>query len=283
MIWRPLAHWLAGRRRARPIPPGLWQSTLARYPFLSGLDAGARQRLHALSEQFLAHKEFYGAAGLVVTDELAVAIAAQACLPLLHIDIHPDGSRRSGSSPLAWYDDFVGVVVQPGDVVARRETTDDVGVVHHYEEVIAGEAMERGPVMLSWAAVADAGNSADAGYNLVIHEFAHKIDMADGAADGCPPLPAGFLGAASSTQARTRWNALWQPAYEAFREKVIIAERFGGEPTWLDPYGAQAPDEFFAVACEAYFVNRARFSEDFGSLLPVLDAFFGTASGPPRG
>ncbi len=283
MILRRLAQWLPVRRRTRPIPLALWQATLDGYPFLAALDTGARDRLCVLAEQFLAEKEFHGAADLVVTDQMAVAIAAQACLPLLHIDVRPDALHRPGSSPLAWYGDFVGVVVQPGDVVARREATDDAGVVHHYDEVIAGEAMDRGPVMLSWPAVAAAGASADAGFNLVIHEFAHKIDMADGAADGCPPLHAGFMGAASAAQARARWHALWQSAYEEFREKVIIAERFGGPPTWLDPYGAEAPDEFFAVACEAYFVNRKRFSDEFGSLRPVLDAFFGTGSLLPGG
>jgi len=282
MIWRRLAQWLPVRRRARPIPPGLWQTTVERHPFLAALDIGARDSLRVLAEQFLAEKEFHGAAGLVVTDEMAVAIAAQACLPLLHIHVRPDALHRPGSSPLTWYGDFVGVVVQPGEVVARREAMDDAGVVHHYDEVIAGEATDRGPVMLSWPAVAEAGSSADAGFNLVIHEFAHKIDMADGAADGCPPLHAGFMGAATAAQARARWHTLWQPTYETFREKVIVAERFGGEPTWLDPYGAESPDEFFAVACEAYFVNRERFSADFGNLLPVLDAFFGTGSLFPR-
>jgi MtfA peptidase len=128
--------------------------------------------------------------------------------------------------------------------------------------------------MLSWPDVADAGTSAEQGYNVVIHEFAHKIDMRDGEPDGCPPLPAGFLGGASARAARTAWLAVLEPAYEAFREKAIIAERFSGEPTWLDPYGAEALDEFFAVACEAYFVNPPRFASEFPTLKPLFDAFF---------
>jgi len=94
----------------------------------------------------------------------------------------------------------------------------------------------------------------------------HKIDMKNGAPDGCPPLP--------SRAARAAWQAAMQPAYEAFCEQVTIADRFGGQPPWLDAYGATAPAEFFAVACEAYFVNRERFTEDFAALTGLFDQFF---------
>jgi Mlc titration factor MtfA (ptsG expression regulator) len=120
--------------------------------------------------------------------------------------------------------------------------------------------------MLSWRDVDGAGASAEQGYNVVIHEFIHKIDMRDGAPDGCPPLP--------TQSARRAWLAVMQAEYDGFREKVIIAERFGGEAPWLDAYGAEAIDEFFAVACEAYFVNRPRFEADFPALAPLLDSFF---------
>jgi hypothetical protein len=246
--------WLKRRKpRAQPIPDALWAATLARYPFLAERPGAEIASLRELSGQFLAHKEFHGADGFAITDEVAVAIAAQAVLPVLHLG-------------LAWYDDFVGVVVHPDEVVAQRTVTDETGVVHEYEEVLAGEAMQGGPVMLSWRDVAQAGESADQGYNVVVHEFIHKIDMRDGAADGCPPLP--------SRARRQAWLATLEAAYEAFREKVVIAERFGGEPTWLDPYGASGIDEFFAVAGEAYFVNRARFAIEFPALLPLFDGFF---------
>jgi MtfA peptidase len=143
-------------------------------------------------------------------------------------------------------------------------------VVHDYEEILAGEAMHRGPVMLSWADVASAAAQAAAGYNVVIHEFVHKLDMRDGLADGCPPLP--------SVAARRHWQAVMQAEYEAFRERVVIAERFGGAAPWLDPYGAEAIDEFFAVACEAYFVSRTRFEAEFPRLVPLFDGFFSGAA-----
>ena len=82
------------------------------------------------------------------------------------------------------------------------------------------------------------------------------------------------MGTRSGRAAYEAWWAAWEPAYEQFREGVVMAERFGAERPWLDGYGATSPSEFFAVACEAYFVNRARFAQDFPALMPVLDAFF---------
>ncbi|MOA22261.1 Protein MtfA [compost metagenome] len=160
------------------------------------------------------------------------------------------------------------------DFGQRCQAVDEAGVVHHYTEVLLGEAMEGGPVMLSWQAVDDNRHSTQAGTNVVIHEFAHKIDMRNGAADGCPPLPPGFMGSSSLRAAHALWNAAWEPAYARFREQVIIAERFSGDRPWLDAYGATAPAEFFAVACEAYFVNRVQFAQEFPTLEPQLAAFF---------
>lgn len=249
--------WLRKRRAQRAIPEGMWRDVLARYPFLSQRPEAEIRRLRELASQFLADKEFHGANGLVITDAVALAIAAQAVLPVLNLG-------------LAWYDDFVGIVVHPEEVLARRTVTDEHGVVHHYSEVLAGEAMEGGPVMLSWADVDSAGSTAEQGYNVVIHEFIHKIDMRDGAPDGCPPL--------ASAAARRAWLAVMRAEYDTFREKVIIAERFGGQPPWLDAYGAEGIDEFFAVACEGYFVNRPRFEGEFAALVPLFDSFFGNTS-----
>lgn len=245
--------WLRRRRSVPEIPDPLWRATLARYPFLAERRAGDVQRLRTLAAQFLAHKEFHGAGGLAITDEIALAIAAQAVLPVLHLG-------------LDWYDDFVGIVVHADEVLARRSTVDDTGVVHDWNEVLAGEAMERGPVMLNWHDVAHAGATADTGFNVVIHEFVHKIDLRDGAPDGCPPLP--------SREARRQWLAVLEAQYAQFREQVIKAERFGEPPPWLDDYGATAIDEFFAVACEAYFVNRERFTREFPQLTKLFDGFY---------
>ena len=235
------------------LPEDLWQATLQRYPFLARRSAAELQQLRSMVVQFLRHKEFTGAHGLSVSDEMAVAIAAQACVPVLHLG-------------LSWYDDFKGIVVHAGAMLATRERIDRAGVVHRYSEALLGEAMQGGPVTLSWQDVAAAGDSADAGHNVVIHEFVHKIDMRDGLADGCPPL--------RSRKAHTTWHGVMQPAYDRFCEQVALAHRFGGEAPWLDAYGTTAPAEFFAVSCEAYFVNRDRFTQDFPDLTALFDAFF---------
>lgn len=236
------------RRRAlarRAIPDPLWDATLARFPFLAARPAPQRQRLRDITTLFLDRKEFTGANGFKVTDEVAVAIAAQACLPILQLG-------------LELYDGFVGIVVQPGEVVARRQQMDDDGVVHLYDEVLVGEAMEGGPVMLSWPDVAGAGETAVYGFNVVIHEFVHKLDMLDGASDGVPALSGG-------ARARQRWLDVMQPAYEEHLDAVEAEE-----DTFLDPYGAHGPDEFFAVAAEAFFVAP----QAFRAWHPELHALF---------
>jgi hypothetical protein len=178
---------------------------------------------------FLSQKEFAGAAGQVVTDEIAVAIAAQACLPVLNLG-------------LDWYDGFVGIVVHPDEVVARREVTDDDGVVHAYDEALSGEAMPGGPVMLSWPDVLAAGDDDELPYNVVIHEFAHVLDMRDGEADGVPPM--------TDSQDRKAWLAALEEAYGAHCDDVDA-----GLDGVVDPYGAEGPEEFFAVSSESFFVQ----------------------------
>lgn len=232
----------------RAIPDPLWQLTLARYPFIASRSADDLQRLRELSTLFLADKEFAGMQGLEVDDGMAVAIAAQACLPILSLG-------------LPHYDGFKGIVVHPDVVVARREVMDEDGVVHHYDEELSGEAMEGGPVMLSWRDVADAGDSAAWGYNVVVHEFAHVLDMRDGAADGVPLLP--------DRAARERWLAVLEPEWQAFCERVDA-----GEDTLIDPYGAEAIDEFFAVSSEVFFVDPAALRAEHPALYRLLAGYY---------
>lgn len=268
-----MLRWLQGLRVKsveRAIPDALWQDTLQDFPFLVRHGAASLDSLRALAGGFLRTKEFHGAGGLAITDRMALAIAAQACLPLVGIA----GPYRG----LDWYADFVGIVVHPGSVLARRESVDAAGIVHQWQEELSGEAMEQGPVMLSWADVADAGRSAADGYNVVIHEFVHKLDMRDGAPDGCPPLPAGFMGARSTREARASWQAQLRTSYLDFCDKLSLAERFGGAPVWLDPYAAVSVDEFFAVASEAYFVHPQQFARDFSPLVPMFDSWFGAVT-----
>jgi Mlc titration factor MtfA (ptsG expression regulator) len=232
----------------RAIPDDLWKRTLVRYPFLCRRDAADAAELRRLTSLFLDRKEFSAAGGLKLTDAMVVAIAAQAVLPVLRLG-------------LSRYDGFLGIVVHPGQVVARREVADDDGIVHAYDEVLSGEAMEGGPVMLSWQDVRGAGRSAAIGYNVVIHEFAHVLDMADGAPDGVPLLPAEISAAA--------WRRLLQQEFETFVQRV---ER--DEATVLDPYGAQAEEEFFAVASEAFFVHPQAMRAEHPELYGMFARFY---------
>ena len=239
--------------RRKLIPDELWQQTVAQYAFLASRPEEDKSKLHALVEQFLAQKQFSGAHGLFVTDAMAVAIAAQACLPVLHLG-------------LQLYNDFEGIVVHPGAMLARRNVVDAAGVHHFYKEELVGEAMQGGPITLSWKDAVASAEHLERGYNVVIHEFVHKLDMRDGSANGCPPLP--------SRQARKAWQAAMQPAYGTFREQVVMAERFGGRAPWLDAYAATSPAEFFAVTSEAYFVSQKRFEADFPALKILFDRYF---------
>jgi len=249
---RWLARWRARREarivERRAISDVLWAQTLASLPFLARLPADDQVALRRLSSLFLDQKEFAGAGGLTVTDEMAVHIAAQACLPVLRLGL--DG-----------YAGFVGIVVHADEVVAAREVVDDDGIVHEYDEVLSGEAMEGGPLMLSWTDVRAAGESADWAYNVVIHEFAHVLDMADGAPDGVPVLP--------SAAARRQWSQSIDGEYEAFCERV---DR--GDDTSLDPYGATGVEEFFAVAVEAFFVAPSTMRDEHPALYALFAGYF---------
>ena len=233
----------------RAIPDALWRRTLARYPFLNLPDVPEAMLLRELATLFLANKEFTGVGDLVVDDAMAVAIAAQACLPVLHLG-------------LECYDSFVGIVVHEDAVVAKREVMDENGIVHQYDEELSGEAMHGGPVMLSWRDVADAGESAQAGYNVVIHEFVHVLDMRNGDANGIPVLP--------DRAALDEWVHVLDAEYDRFCDRVDA----GDDETLLDPYAAEAPEEFFAVAGEAFFVAPHELKLEHAALYGLLARYF---------
>ena len=230
----------------RAIPDDLWRLTLARFPFLRARPADDIARLRELATLFLAAKEFGGP--MPVSDDMAVAVAAQACLPILKLGLH-------------WYDGFVGIVIHPDAVRVRRETTDDDGVVHAYDETLSGEAMDGGPVMLAWRDVAEAGESARWGYNVVIHDFAHVLDFRAGLTRGALP--------ASSGEARARWVAALAGRHDAFCDSV---DR--GRDTFLDPYAALGLEEFFAVASETFFVAPAGLRAEDATVYELLTRFY---------
>ena len=249
--WRRWCDDRASHRHA--IPEALWQLTLARYPFLGWRSPEQLQRLRRLATLFLARKEFSGARGLMVTDEMAVAVAAQAVLPVLNLD-----------GGLSLYAGFVGIVMHGDLVVAPREVMDDDGVVHEFDEELAGEAMQDGPVMLSWRDVEAAGDEsgqADWAYNVTIHEFAHVIDMANGAADGLPPL--------ADRSARQHWREVMASAYADFRARATTQQQ-----TSIDPYAAESMAEFFAVIVETFYVQPLELRRESPQVYRLLVDYF---------
>lgn len=244
-----LSRWRQRRLLKRSaIPDALWSEAIERLPFVAILSAAELARLRAQVVLFLGAKAIVGARGHEVTPLQRVVIAIQACVLVLNLD-------------LAHYDAFENVIVYPGEFVPGWEWEDEAGVVHRNDGALAGEAMPGGPVVLSWPDVEASADWDNAGMNLVIHEFAHKIDMRDGVANGCPPLPA--------TMSRQLWKAALTAAYDAFRARVDA-----GEDTAIDPYAAESPAEFFAVLSEVFFADPSLLQREYPDVYGQLAALY---------
>ncbi len=208
-------------------------------------DALARLREHVVF--FLRAKRFTAAGGGEITGELRLLVAIQACVPILHLDID-------------YYTGWREVIMYPDTFVTRHQEMDEAGVLHSWRQPSAGEAWSHGPLVLSQADVEESARYRD-GYNVVIHEAAHKLDMLNGDANGFPPL--------HREMRIADWVRAWSEAYEIFCEQVDH-----DEATVLDPYGAENPAEFFAVISEAFFETPAVVYEHFPSLYPQLMNFY---------
>lgn len=240
-----LRDWLRRRAAARlAISDQQWQDAEYALPFLDRLNDDERMRLRALAREFIAAKEWTGAQGLHLTAALQLSIALQACLPILNLG-------------LDWYRGWVGIVVYPGDFVIPRRVVDADGVVHEYTDEVLGEAWEGGPVLLSWFENLDAIGDV----SIVIHEFAHKLDMLNGEVDGMPALHADMD--------RQDWVAAFAPAYEDFCRRVDA-----GEETEIDPYAAEHPSEFFAVASEVFFEAPDLLQAEYPAVYGQLRRFY---------
>ena len=226
----------------------MWRRALVRLRFLAGLSADEQRRLKEMAVVFLAEKEFSPVRGTRLSEEDRLSIALQACLPVLELGID-------------WYDGWVGIIVHPSDFRVKRAETDDHGVVHEWDDDLAGEAWPGGPVVLSWEALDEAGTVARGGVNVVIHEFAHKIDMTDGEADGVPLLP--------SRRARAAWIEVFDREFKRFCGDVDA-----GRDTFLDPYAAEHESEYFAVASEAFFESPNALKLEYPDLYALFSRFY---------
>jgi Mlc titration factor MtfA (ptsG expression regulator) len=242
-----------------PIPEELWDWVLREHRILHELTGSEKERLRSLATIFLAEKIFDPVGGVEIDDELRLSIAAQAVLPLLGLD-------------LDWYDDWSTIMVTPREYDATRHELDEAGVVHEYDDELSGEAFDLGPVVLSRVDV-EASGWGD-GYNVVIHEMAHKLDGRDGRYDGAPAL--------HRDMDPEEWRRVFAEAFEEFRARLNAPAarkprrgklKRSGEPR-IDAYGAESPDEFFAVCCEYFFERPALLQSEFAGVYAQLARFF---------
>jgi hypothetical protein len=237
--------WRRQRAAAKlAIDEAQWQAAEYALPFLDRLTADEHRRLRELARQFIADKEWNGAQGLVLTAPIQLSIALQACLPILNLGLDA-------------YRGWVGIVVYPGDFVIPRQMLDEDGIVHEFDDEVLGEAWEGGPVLLSW--FADMDEVGDV--NIVIHEFAHKLDMGNGEVDGMPAL--------HGEMTRAAWVAAFAPAYEDFCRRIDA-----GKETAIDPYAAEHPAEFFAVTSEVFFEAPDLLLEEYPAVYEALRRYY---------
>lgn len=272
-----LTSFLRARSKARKlahyaIPDELWAQTVAALPFVQRYGAEDLAALRELTTLFIANKEYSTAHELELTDEMVVSVAVQACVPILKLGIE-------------WYRGWHGIVLYPGEFLIRKTVEDDIGLVHGVEEEASGEAWEHGPVILSWQDVIAPGAGlggdhalpADT-YNVVIHEFAHKLDMLDGEPDGVPPFSHVLHPGIDAEQ----WAETFLTEYDAFAEACEAQpdsawdhpHRLPPRLQVIDPYGCEAPSEFFAVTSEAFFVDPAALRRHWPVLYAALAGFY---------
>ncbi|MEN6587533.1 MAG: M90 family metallopeptidase [Sulfuricella sp.] len=223
-----LRRWRMRRMLKRhPIPHHIWQKVTWRVLLLRRLDAVQMAHLREMTTWFLDRKSITGAQGLEVTPSMRVAVAAQACLLILNLGVE-------------YFDGWVEVILYPGAFRVNHARMDAIGLVHDEASALTGESWLRGPLILSWDEVELDIFHRQPGRNVVLHEFAHKLDGLNGVANGMPPLRRGM--------SRKRWAEALSGAYDALCQQVAA-----GQPAFINPYAATSPAEFFAVLSEYFF------------------------------
>ncbi len=244
------------------IDTALWREATAPWLFMRGLGDPDAERLRILCGRFIAGKHFSGTHGLEVSALMQVEIAAQACILVLELGFE-------------WYEGWSEIIVYPSQFAPEREEIDEAGVVHLTNDPMAGEAWLGGPVILSYEDVAMAADEEMrvAGYNVVIHEFAHKLDMRHGDPNGFPPLHA--------TMNAKDWKRAFAAAYDDFCLRVdaadALAESDDGEALDalpIDPYAATSAGEFFAVTSEAFFETPELLAPAYPAVYEQLRLFY---------
>ncbi|MEM6639595.1 MAG: M90 family metallopeptidase [Pseudomonadota bacterium] len=217
-------------------------------PLVAAMPQTYRKRFEGLVRQFIHEKDFVGCNGLVVEPEHRLIIAAQACLLLLN---RPGGC----------YDDLQTILVYPDAFIVEHDELDADGLVHAGRDLRTGESWDDGRVIVSWSDVIMGADNPDDAYNVVIHEFAHQLDGQSGLVNGAPSIVREELAA--------HWPERMRREFDALRGAV---ER--GVHTFIDPYGASSPAEFFAVLSEVFFEMPAQLQRRHPVLYECLDAVY---------
>lgn len=226
--------FLTNRRRKKmgeaPFPAE-WEEIIRKnFAYYNLLEDAELARLRRSIQIFVAEKNWEGCGGLELTDDIRVTIAAQACLLILNL-------------PHNYYENVETILVYPSDIVLperRLAFFETATWPLETEHPIVGQALEQGPVILVWDAVLHNCRTAGSGFNVVYHEFAHKLDMLAGGADGLPPL--------QNRKEYRNWEKIFTSELRRLRRDI---ER--GKKTFVDEYGAIDEAEFFAVATEQFF------------------------------
>ena len=214
------------------------------------LTSEQQKKLRRLVQIFIAEKNWEGCGGLVMTDEIKVSIAAQACLLVVGMDEDQ------------FFDHVLSILVYPTGYVAGGTHVSSNGLVLEGGQPRLGEAWWRGPVVLSWAEAQAGGRMETPGRNLVLHEFAHQLDMLNGRiTDGTPPL--------NSRAKYDRWVSVLGPEFDRLVENCR-----GGYHGFIDCYGATNPAEFFAVITETFFERPNALKSHHEAAYEVLSEYY---------
>ena len=230
------------------IPMQLWFDTVERIPVLARLSTPEQDRLRKLASIFLHQKKINGAGGFVVDDTARLVIAAQACLLILYLDIN----HFSG-----WHE----VIVYPDSFVATHRKIDEAGLVSERQSGLSGEAWLHGPIVLSWADVTANLTHHRPGSNVVLHEFAHKLDMLNGVANGMPPLHKNMM--------IKSWTATLSEAYASLNRHIDYHQ-----PLVVDAYAGTNPAEFFAVFTEVFFEQPLILNKHYPDVYDQFRAYY---------
>jgi MtfA peptidase len=230
------------------IKHGLWEQAIDRIPCLRGLGIADTVRLRELCTLLLHRKNLVGV-GIMITEEMKVVVAAQACLPVLALGL----DMLNG-----WRD----IIIYPDVFRVSRDEMDEYGIVHHNERILSGEAWSRGPMIISWHDIdRDLQSDYQQGCNVIIHEIAHKLDMLNGRANGMPPL--------HSDMQRSCWTEAFSQAYQEMNDQLDQHHK-----TFINPYAANSPAEFFAVFSEYFFCAPDILKIHFAAIYTQLQLYY---------